>query len=261
VWEDASGKLEPLGTVPYHVWAHLPVGIALVNCFGFFRTIETCREPNATVPLGDLVGPAGNGTYAKAGSSVKAPVTVPLFGSPERFPSDGYAFYQIPDITLPSGVLLATPAANGSENHGSDVPTTVNLYVAPGLGNHMWTAYESHFTGIWVIYVFIGRPLAYQVTVYIVALLPLLLGLVVVHASARQAAIKGTSGRAFDLGLIAALIAAMLAILPLRAVLVPTDLSVSSLTILDYILVLDLLFIAAFIFFQYARFVTKPKDP
>jgi cyclopropane-fatty-acyl-phospholipid synthase len=37
--------------------------------------------------------------------------------------------------------------------------------------------------------------------------------------------------------------------------------SVTGLTILDYILVLDLLFIATFVFFQYARFVTKRPVP
>ena len=50
----------------------------------------------------------------------------------------------------------------------------------------------------------------------------------------------------------------MLAILPLRAVLVPTGLDATGLTLLDYILVLDVLFIAAFLFFQYARFVWTP---
>jgi hypothetical protein len=46
----------------------------------------------------------------------------------------------------------------------------------------------------------------------------------------------------------------------LRAVLVPTDLNAAGLTLVDYILVLDFLCIAAFIFVQYARFVTTPDQ-
>jgi len=92
------------------------------------------------------------------------------------------------------------------------------------------------------------------------ALLPLFLGVVVVDASVRRGALK-SEGPLFDLGLITGLIAAMLAILPLRAVLVPSELDVAGLTLLDYILVLDVLFIAAFLFFQYARFAWRSPMP
>jgi hypothetical protein len=64
-----------------------------------------------------------------------------------------------------------------------------------------------------------------------------------------------------DLGVIAGLIATVLAILPLRAVLVPADLDVTGLTLLDYILVLDVLVIAGFVFFQYAWLVWTPRMP
>jgi hypothetical protein len=259
LWINASRtKLFPLSQVPHHVWAQLPVGIQLDRCLGDLVTAQTCDVPIATIPLGQLVRSDG-GSAAPHGSSVHAPVTVPVVGWPDRFPSDRYALFISPRITLPDRVVLAT-RAGAFDRYWNTAPTKVTL-AAPGLGDRTLTAYESPITGALAIYAFIGRSLTYRVTVYGLALLPLLLGVAVVHASAHQAALKRTSSPEFDLGLIAALIGTMLAILPLRAVLVPTDLSVTGLTILDYILVLDLLFIATFVFFQYARFVTKRPVP
>jgi hypothetical protein len=252
--------LVPLAAVPYKVWAHLPVGIQITQCGYFITAVGTCGASQVTIPLGQLVTYSGAGAASRA-SNVPAPVALSVFGWPNRFPSDTYQFVTFPQITLPDRVVLATSAAGGFENHRSVVPTTVALFGDPGLGDHTLTLYKGMSGHHLFIDLIIGRPLAYRVTVYAVALLPLLLGVVVVHASARLTATKRTSGPVFDLGVIAGLIAAMLAILPLRAVLVPTDLNVAGLTLLDYILVLDVLFIAAFVFFQYARFVTKPRVP
>ena len=50
----------------------------------------------------------------------------------------------------------------------------------------------------------------------------------------------------------------MLAILPLRAVLIPGDVAAFSTTVVDDILILGVLLIAGFLFWQYARFVREP---
>jgi hypothetical protein len=244
-----------LSAAPYDAWANLPVGINLLSCSQEYLT-GTCATPQATIPLGQFITYAGRDAIFPGGSSVQTPVTISVFSLPDKFPLDSYQFGILPQVTLPRSVVFVTPAADGFENHGSVVPTAVSLFSAPGLGDHRLTLYESTFGHPLSIIVIIGRSFAYQATVFIVALLPLLLGVVVVHASARQAAMKKTSSPVLNPGVIAGLIAAMLAILPLR-VLVPANLNIEGLTTLDYILVFDVLFIAVFVFFQYARFVTK----
>jgi len=251
--------------VPPVVWAQLPVAIKLAPCVGAFFTPETCGKPIATIPLGQLLTSSGGGA-ARHGSSVRAVVTLPVYGWPSRFPLDTYRFITSPQITLPNRVVLATLAAGGVRNR-STVPTRVVFFGDSGLGGHTLTAYQFPPPKRRAISLIIGRPLTYQITVIVVALLPLFLGVSVVHASARQRGndeiVEGgmtrMSSPAFDTTVAAGLIAAMLAILPLRAVLVPADLNVGGLTLLDYILVLDVLFIAAFVFFQYAKFVTKKE--
>ena len=258
-WEiPASRTLMPLAAVPYHVWAQLPVGIWLTMCVESYAALGPCGTPTATISLGQLINDGGN-TATVFGASLPATVTLPVSGTPNRFPSDEYAVGSYPKLILPNGIVLAMPTAGGSVNTRSVVPTTVTLFADAVFGDR-WVTASQHGQGIVLL---IRRPTVYQFTVFLMALLPLLLGVVVVHVSLRQAALRRPKRPAFDLGLITGLIAAMLAILPLRAVLVPTELDVAGLTLLDYILVLDVLFIAAFLFFQYARFVWIPgqTDP
>ena len=253
-WKISTDRaLVPLAAVPYHVWAGLPVGIWLTTCVDSDAALGPCGTPTATLSLSQLVTNGGRAA-AVLGASVPAPVTLPVSGSPNRFPSDEYVLGSYPLLTLPNGVVLATRAAGGIVNTHSVVPTTVILFADPVFGDS-WVTASQYGQAIVLV---IRRPTVYQLTVYLMALLPLLLGVVVAHVSIRHAALEGSKRPVFDLGLITGLIAAMLAILPLRAVLVPTGLDATGLTLLDYILVLDVLFIAAFLFFQYARFVWTP---
>jgi hypothetical protein len=252
----AHQALVPLAAVPYHVWARLPVGIWLTMCVDSYAALGSCGTPTATISLGQLVTDGGRAA-AVLGASVQAPVTLPVSGSPTRFPSDEYVLGSSPRLTLPNGVVLATPAAGDPVNTRSGVPATVILFADAVFGDSWVTASQSG-QGIALV---IRRPSFYQLTVYLMALLPLLLGVVVMHVSVRQAPLSRPKRPVLDLGVIAGLIAAMLAILPLRAVLVPTDLDMTGLTLLDYILVLDVLVIAAFLFFQYAWLVWTPRMP
>jgi hypothetical protein len=147
-----------------------------------------------------------------------------------------------PWVSLPSGVVIST----GYGYYDVFVPTTVTIAVDPSLGDHTLTAVQDSPTNPLVVGLIIGRSGFYQLTIYIVALLPLLLGWIVVHIWFRR------GRQVFDLGFIAGLIAAMLAILPLRAVLIPADLNTGGLTVVDNILVLGVLFVASFLFAQYA---------
>jgi len=252
----ARQALVPLAAVPYHVWAQLPVGIWLTMCVDSSAALGPCGTPTATISLGQLITDGGRAAPV-LGASVQAPVTISVSGSPTRFPSDEYVLGSDPRLILPNGVVLATPAAGGSVNTRSVVPATVTLFADAVFGDR-WVTASQFGQGVVLV---IRRPTVYQLTVYLMALLPLLLGVVVIHVSVRQAPLRRPKRPVLDLGGIAGLIAAMLAILPLRAVLVPTDLDVTGLTLLDYILVLDVLFIAAYLFFQYARFVWTPRMP
>jgi hypothetical protein len=180
------------------------------------------------------------------GFAVPEAVTLPVGGWPNRFPSDAYLLYMTPAISLPEGVFLST----GGGGESFYVPANVIITADPSLGDYTLTATEVGANNRLIIGIVIGRSLVYQLTIYIVALLPLLLGGVVVHIWLRR------RQPVFDLGFIAGLIAAMLAILPLRAVLIPADLSTAGLTRVDDILVLGVLLISALVFAQYARIVT-----
>jgi hypothetical protein len=245
----------PLTKVPHDVWARMPVDIQLIPC-GEIIGSSRC-PPIATIPLGrlDLSGVGGSG-------SVQAPMTLPILGWPNRFPSDLYVLSTAPEIFLPKNVSLVTQATSSAATVFTVVPVRTVITTDYGIGDHTLTAVEGSMTHsrFLVVGLLIGRGILYRITIYGVALLPLLLGAVVAHGSARHAATKGSPGPGFDPVVIGGLIVAMLAILPLRAVLVPTDLNAAGLTLVDYILVLDFLCIAAFIFFQYARFVTMPEQ-
>jgi hypothetical protein len=241
----------PLLAAPRNKWADLLVSIQPTSCLVNFGTAENCGTPVATIPLGDLVA-SGGFTAATSGSSVPETVTLPVSGWPNRFPSDVYDLdMNDPGIaSLPDSVVLIT-----NNTIFAGVPTTVTIGADPGLADHTVTISEYSSTNGPVIDLHIGRPGLYQTTVYIVALLPLLLGIVVWHIWFNR---KQPS---FDLGFIAGLIAAMLAILPLRAVLVPTDLDTVGLTLVDDILLLGVLLIAVLMFFQYARIIAVRPRP
>ena len=241
----------PLTAVRQDTWANLLVGIQLTACLTSSFTTENCERPVATAPFSDLVSSDGQHA-ALAGFSVPGTVTLPVSGWPNRFPSDVYELRMTPYVRLSPGLVFpfTEPGA-----YTTFVPTNIYITADPGLADHTLTVVEDSPTNPLIIGLLIGRSRLYQITIYIVALLPLLLGAVIAHISLRR------RQPVFDLGFFAGLIAAMLAILPLRAVLVPTDLGAEGLTLVDDILVLGVLLIAALLFFQYARVITmRPKS-
>jgi hypothetical protein len=236
----------PLRRVPRVAWARVPVGIDLTHCRASLSSPQTCGVPNVTVPLGRLVSHSGR----SRSRGVVVSVSLPFDGSPNRFPSDSYVINTSPQVVLPDAVIL------GLREYL--MPMTIWVGAGSGLAENEVTAFatnSSHGIGAG-IGVAMDRPLIDQLTVYVVALLPLLLAIVLAHVW-----VKRRGGQTFDLGFAAGLLAAMLAILPLRVVLVPSDLGAVSLTLVDDILILGILVIAGFLFWQYARFVRAPKPP
>jgi hypothetical protein len=239
-----------LSQVPRAAWTSLPVGIQLVSCDAPFLSLapHPCRQPEVTVPLGDLVG--GDGSVASPGAAA-VPVSVPVDGSATRFPSDTYEVRTSPVITLPGSVSLP-----GLSSYWDGVPVVVTVSEGSGLAQYEVTAFADGPQDPRVIGVAISRVPWKVITVYAVALLPLLLAVVLAHVW-----VSRRNGATFDLGFAAGLIAALLAVLPLRAVLVPGDVAAASPTLVDDILILGALLIAGFLFWQYMRFVRAPIPP
>jgi hypothetical protein len=247
----SNRALVPLAKVPRDMWAQMRVNIYLAECIKpIFMNLQSCGIP-VTIPLGTLVETGGH-RASSSGSAVRE-TTLPVMGWPSRFPSDVYQLTIQPEVVLPPHIDLDTSAAGGLAYYPV-APTETLLFGDSGLGGHTLTAAEGGMPKELVLGFVIGRPLLYQVTIYVVALLPLLLGFVFWHVSVRQ------RRPIFDLGVTAGLIATMLAILPLRVVLVPSDFNATGLTLVDYILVLGVLFIAVFLFRQYAKFVTTTQE-
>ncbi len=246
---DSAGRsFVPLARVSRAAWAQLPVGIQLVNCADplISISIQRCNVPNASVPLGNLVG--GGGNVVSAGTAV-VPVSLPVDGSPNLFPSDRYVIRMSPVITLPGSISLP-----GLSSYLNNVPVAVTLSEGSALAQYEVTAFVDSPQQPRIIAVEVTRASWRVITVYVVALLPLLLAVVLAHVWVRRRTRPN-----FDLGFAAGLIAAMLAILPLRAVLVPGDVAAVSPTVVDDILILGVLLIAGFLFWQYARFVGGPR--
>jgi hypothetical protein len=240
----------PLTSVPRRLWSQVPVEIYLGPCFLSLPQPRTCIGSPVTVPLGQLIGPGGTATN----SGVSANVSLPVYGSSVRYPSDYYVVRTTPAVILESPVSLDTNGGKYSANkYYLPLAVLVSWGVSiGGLTNYTVTAVGEAATRPMVVGIVISRPLANELTVYVTAILPLMLAVVLALAwFARD------QRPSFDFAFVAGLIAAMLAILPLRAVLVPADLGSDSLTFVDDILLLGVMFIAGFTFWQYASLTTK----
>ncbi|WP_326665556.1 hypothetical protein [Streptomyces canus] len=234
-------------------WEQIRVGIGITTCLTSAPTRANCGTPVTTVPLGQLMGTNG---AIQAGSFTSSPVTLPVSGSPNRFPSDVYRLaINDPEVSIPFGITLVRKSSD-STIYSFRIPVTVTLAIDPGLADHTVTAFESRQKDPRAIGLIIDRPPLEKVTIYLVALLPLLLGGIVAHVSLRRRL------SAFDPAFAAGLIAVILTILPLRSVLVPGNLSSVGLTLVDDILITGILVIAAFLFAHYAMTVTQtPSGP
>lgn len=238
----------PLTDVPQDQWAQLPVGIQLTDCRTSIATPGGCGVPVATVPLGQLL--ILNGALGSVFGSSQSSVSIPAWCSPNRFPSDSYQVSLFPEVTLPGEVFFPT-REGGQMVPRWNVPIRLTLAADAGLSDHTVTVSETGSSYPLILGIIFGRPMVDRLIIYTVAFLPLLLAIAIAHLWLR---IPGSPK--FDLGFLVGLIAAMFAILPLRAVLVPHELDTVSLTLVDDILVLDVLLIATFLFAQYARSVS-----
>jgi hypothetical protein len=182
-----------------------------------------------------------------------------MTGTPSRFPNDEYLANLGVVLRWPAGTRLVTPhrfdASWGIPD--DDLRTEeVDLTAAAALGDRIArtnTVIRSEYPGGWSEgLIVLQRPSRVRLLVYAVALSPLLLAAsaAMLWTNARRAA-ERSSAAPLELA------AALIAILPLRQVLVPAD--IPGLTRLDYLLSVEL--VAMIALFALTAAMPGPDTP
>jgi hypothetical protein len=189
--------------------------------------------------------------------TVTVTVDLPTDAYPQSFPNDAYNFDTYLWFSLPSGVFAVT-TTNNRGRAVTNIPVAASF--APGknlvgwrLSSGIELAKPDKRTGNLIVMVpgRLTRPVSYLLFVYAVALTPALLGIsyLVHHLGSRRRGLSEASG-----GLEIA--AALLALLALRQVLVPSD--ITGLTWLDELLGVELVAFSGLAAVTFAGLGTLP---
>src|SRR4029079_1153494 len=189
----------PLTAVPRGTWSNLPVEIRVELCGREDPAVpNTGCLPDATILLGQLLGPS---RVDARETGVSVPLELPISASPSRFPSDRYELVAFPAVVLPDEVRIGN-----SSVQALDTDNTVHVAISAGFDDRSLTASENKQSEVRQITVLISRPTRVRVVVYLMAILPLLLGLSVSHLWYRN---RRAARPGFDLGAVAGLAAAL----------------------------------------------------
>jgi hypothetical protein len=150
-------------------------------------------------------------------------VQLPISGYPENFPLDTYVIGGQMGISLPSGVTLPTSPSGTS----TTLPLSVVPTVSTGLRGFRFIDFTEDGRDGTEIHVHVRRSAQAILFSFSLALVPILL-MVVLFIVAR------TTRQAKGLDFLIGSAAILFAVLPIRAVLVPSGLS--TLTLIDYLL-------------------------
>ncbi|WP_143050914.1 hypothetical protein [Amycolatopsis pretoriensis] len=166
----------------------------------------------------ELAATDGRGVTVGYNATVKLPLTA----ASQRFPDDQYSLHQAFDLLLPDGYTLS-----GTKNK------SLSLAVLPLRNEALtdWRTVVRNTSPTWYVELLLERSSNVRKFVYGVAIAPLVLGL-----AAMVIWLRRRDRVPFELA------AAILALLPLRSVLVPND--VPGITRLDTVLGIELVFIA-----------------
>lgn len=204
--------------------------------------VSTSRFGTTTIspPLADVVDPPGSK------NSSKADLTIPVDVDPAQFPNDSYSLGLSITVTLPPNVFTTPPPKTESVQlpvigpEYSAVPFVFGLAADNRLGQWVLSAApttDSVRIGVLdIAYVNgeFGRGWTYWAFIYSVSLMPAVIGLSFFVRTRRKRGISaGDASSAMELA------AALLALIALRQVFVPTD--IVGLTRLDFVLGVQLL--------------------
>jgi hypothetical protein len=217
-----------------HPWR----GLSPVIRYGDLVSARFAREPlmltvEQLLPTGEQAQRIPLGRFnASPDPAMKVltlrPLTLPLLGNEEDYPFDQYSLSARIDLALPQALILKAPGRPPL----SSVPLRIELVAANDLRGYRVTAgtrgRNASGLGVASTGVAIRLRRVHRTQAYVIALLtiPLLLIAVLAVASRRR--------RAGDANVVIGAAAVLLALLPIRAVLVPAD--VASLTLVDWAL-------------------------
>jgi hypothetical protein len=217
--------VRPLNASDAGQWMSLPVTLDLVPCI-----LQACTyQTSVQIPLGDLLSETS--TYL---------TTIDLFvyAIPAAYPQDTYVIPLTPQLVFPSNIIIP---GNSVFSQSGSVTTATTITDGGGIiGKDAVIASNNGGTQI-----LISRPGLDQSLTFAMAAIPALLGFLVfcLFLGARKRAVGGDSGIAVIIGLLAA----WLTILPLRAVLVPQELTLAPQTRVDDLLIFDAAVVFLFI--------------
>jgi hypothetical protein len=176
-----------------------------------------------TVSIGSILNQANSDGIQ--GPVDLGPITIPLVGSAMGYPLDSYSSSGIWTVSLPSNMRVVT----GRSIQFSWAPAPIEVAALPDADNISWQWGYVHTLGD-VLQA--SRVSSLRYFVLLVAGLPLLLfiGLLALV----RPIVNDASRRRFPAELLVGVGAFLLAIIPIRTVLVPSD--ISQITVTDYIL-------------------------
>ncbi len=230
---------------------------------------------SASIPLAEVLDPEGywlsaGGASYRCGScsSFSAPIELPVATRAQSYPSDWYWLRgALIEVEVPPPLGLATP---GAEPRGETTRlplTDADVFVATGVGmagktatfhGGLWRSrnfYPSSNSAEWLPYfgVEINRDRATIMLSYAVALMPLAFGVILFHLSFLSGARRLSPSFSLEVA------AAMLAVLPLRQVLVPAE--ISGLTMVDFLLGVELSVIVGLAVVRYGALLWRSPAP
>jgi hypothetical protein len=250
VQPSGSGLPGQVRVLPRYANVHVGVGFVAFNPTISDANLTPGSVTRVSTTLGELVreqNPGGPG-WIPGGYVPLGTVTVPVAVRPDRYPLDWYATQG----SFGVGLIYNSPPPVGFRivTHGTPsvvtkaLPCRVQVLADPDLSPLTLEASASPctFPG-GELSLQLHRPGETQLFVLVVALIPfvveVLLGLALLRRRAPRA--NGIGAEVF-----VGVTAVLLAILPIRLVLVPTD--ITGLTLVDYILGTEMAVLAAFAF-------------
>jgi hypothetical protein len=167
-------------------------------------------------------------------------VALELVGNAGDYPLDVYSAYGTWSLVIPNGMFLG----NSGDSTLTDVPVTTRILTSPGGAELNWRSdvWPNYATSPYVT-LEANRSFSNLLFIIVLILLPLLLFIGVLLTFRRSVAKQIVEDARLLAGLLVGVGTFLLAVFPIRAVLVPPD--VSRLTIVDYCLGTEMAVIVA----------------
>ena len=205
------------------------------------------------VPLADLVGAARS---VAPGVSRATPGTIelPLLGQPDSYPFDWFSLQSSIDITVPPGMEF-TEKESGGVSRTAFLPFRIVARTDPEVGDFDVEATPDS-SDAEILDVYVDRELSTKVFVCVVLLVPLVFAiLLAITAGAARASSENAATAARNLLL--GFVGVSLSLLPIRQVLVPSE--IEGLTLVDWWLGGTLIVFATIATWSTARALRPPR--